>query len=383
MRTTKPVSYRPAFTREGSARLERLESLRGAASFYVFLHHWVRHDLPEAPGLARFFVFGQAAVLVFFLLSGFVIHYATLRRNPDISFRVYFIRRFRRIYPTFVLALVTAYLCASAIRGAFLNPSWGDLGINLLMLQDRAREGNWALMYMHNTPLWSLAYEWWFYMFYFAVRAVARRPGLRGQGSWGVHRALVLALSLSGWATDVLWPNPISHIASYFVLWWIGVELAHEFLARGSVSVRGQAPMLAAAVAVAGLWGLTAVLGAQGAIDWYTHPGLTFRHFATTLVVLGAGWVWYRCGLVGYDRLLGPFGRIAPFSYALYVMHMPIVMLVAKLRVTPYGLLDLLWLTPLLFAVCWLIEQPLQRHINRRLPAPHRSRRTFVRAAPG
>ena len=361
----------PSSSPRAGGRLERLEYLRGAASFYVFLHHWVRHDLPEAPGLARFFVFGQAAVLVFFLLSGFVIHYATISRSPELSFRTYFIRRFRRIYPTFLIALAIAYVCASIIRGAPVGLELDDLGVNLLMLQDRAREGNWGLMYMGNTPLWSLAYEWWFYMFYFAVRKVAAMGASRPETRVQAQRLVVLGISVAGWGTDVLWPNPLGHVASYFILWWLGVELAREYLDRGAVSVRRQLPMVSAAAGIATLWGVTAVLQAPDAIDWYVHPGLTFRHFATTLVLLACGWVWYRMGLVGYDRMFRVFGSIAPVSYALYVIHMPIVMLVAHLRPTGSGFVDLLWLTPTLFALSWWIEQVLQRRINHWLPAPH------------
>jgi peptidoglycan/LPS O-acetylase OafA/YrhL len=49
-------------------KLAKLDMLRGAASSYVFLSHFIRGGLP-----GFLFAFGQEAVMCFFLLSGFVI----------------------------------------------------------------------------------------------------------------------------------------------------------------------------------------------------------------------------------------------------------------------------------------------------------------------
>ena len=137
-------------------KLDRLEQLRGAASFYVFAHHYVRHNLPEAPGVARFFMFGQVAVLLFFLLSGFVIHYSALRRGK-LTARDYFVRRFRRIYPVFAIALGLSYLAACHQAGTWLGPDLRSLGLNLLQLQGIDRDpGQWVDTYMGNEPLWSV-----------------------------------------------------------------------------------------------------------------------------------------------------------------------------------------------------------------------------------
>src|SRR4051812_22290857 len=78
-------------------RLVKIEALRGLAAFYVFVHHyghgWIarRH-----PVLRPLFSFGQVAVMLFFFLSGFVIHHATTATKRELTFGDYFIRRFRR-----------------------------------------------------------------------------------------------------------------------------------------------------------------------------------------------------------------------------------------------------------------------------------------------
>ncbi|MEY4548880.1 MAG: hypothetical protein RL685_5075 [Pseudomonadota bacterium] len=332
-------------------RLMRLECLRGAAALYVFLHHYVRINLPGHEGIAAFFPFGQAAVLVFFLLSGFVIHYASLGQRPELSFRQYFVRRARRIFPIFLIALLCTHVASSVYHGGWVSLPARELLLNLLQLQDRPREGNWAGPYLGNAPLWSLSYEWWFYMLYFPIeRAFEKRP------SW--RRGGVLGISLLGFATDVLWPNPLAHVASYLVIWWSGVEVARQFLREGKVTLRQQAFSVGSILLLTALWGIMTVReAALSPLAWQEHPGLAFRHFATTFGLIAVGWLWYWLGLRGFDRLLGPFHRIAGFSYALYVMHLPLLWMARELGGT--GLLAFLWVAPAVLGCCWWVEKVL------------------------
>ncbi|MCA9619578.1 MAG: acyltransferase [Myxococcales bacterium] len=345
-------------------RLLRLEYLRGAASLYVFFHHFVRLNLPELPGVARFFVFGQAAVLLFFLLSGFVVHYATVGQGGEPTFRGYFTRRFRRIYPTYFLALVASYAAACVLEGRLVDPLPRELFVNLALWQDRARAGNWATPYMGNSPLWSLSYEWWFYMAYFAVLRLTRNA------KRATALGLVFAIALLGTLTDIRWPNPVSHVASYFVLWWLGVEMAREYIGHRDVTLRRQAPALLAAASITAIWVMVAVQSGVSGAGWYEHPGLTTRHFLTTMGMVAIGWGWKAARFVAFDRLLKWFGVFAPLSYALYVLHLPMLLIAVRLGASGYGTADLVWMGPLIFLLCWVVEQPLQRRINRWLPSP-------------
>jgi peptidoglycan/LPS O-acetylase OafA/YrhL len=92
----------------------KLEALRGFAAFYVFVAHLVVSKVPEKYEIVKLpFLFGQEAVMVFFLLSGFVIFYST-DKHKDKSFGSYFLRRWNRIYPIFLLAMLVAFICAYA-----------------------------------------------------------------------------------------------------------------------------------------------------------------------------------------------------------------------------------------------------------------------------
>ena len=146
-------------------KIKKLDTVRAFAAMYVFLAHAFLPILKDSP-LSIFFRFGQEAVMLFFLLSGFVIH-ISYSRNPNIKFREYFVKRFRRIY----FPIFCSYFISGIIyyyQNNTLDFSYYQLIGNLLMLQDNElKPGNWFVPLFDNGPLWSLSYEWWFYMLFF------------------------------------------------------------------------------------------------------------------------------------------------------------------------------------------------------------------------
>ncbi|PTS93173.1 acyltransferase, partial [Pedobacter sp. HMWF019] len=91
-------------------KLQKLESLRGFAAVYVILHHLFNakcivfnHDI------SFLFKFGQEAVMLFFILSGFVIHYS-FQRSADRSFRTFLKKRFLRIYIPLIIVFIISYI---------------------------------------------------------------------------------------------------------------------------------------------------------------------------------------------------------------------------------------------------------------------------------
>src|SRR5690349_6415685 len=146
-------------------KFEKLEALRGFAAIYVVVYHVLMHVQLKVAGfdLLFFFRFGQEAVILFFLLSGFVIKYS-FERSKDKSFKSYFLKRFTRIFIPLLFVLVLSYALQSVAAGRLINPAAGTLMANLCMLQDvNVKPNVFFSTYMGNAPLWSLAFEWWFY----------------------------------------------------------------------------------------------------------------------------------------------------------------------------------------------------------------------------
>src|SRR3954451_9552741 len=118
-------------------KFEKLEALRGFAAIYVVIYHLLMPVKLQVAGfdLLFFFRFGQEAVILFFLLSGFVIKYS-FERSKDKSFKNYFLKRFTRIYIPLFFVLILSYALQSIAAGKFIGGRTGTLVANIFMLQD-------------------------------------------------------------------------------------------------------------------------------------------------------------------------------------------------------------------------------------------------------
>ncbi|MBX7050604.1 MAG: acyltransferase [Flavobacteriales bacterium] len=123
-------------------------------------------------------------VLMFFVLSGFLISHSLHQKkknNPDYKFSDYFLDRFFRIFPPYIAALVFVFaidLIGFSFTGQYF--SWtiyiGNFFINSLQLQEFPLATWLNEKYMieffrfhyfgTDLPLWTIAIEWWLYMFY-------------------------------------------------------------------------------------------------------------------------------------------------------------------------------------------------------------------------
>ncbi len=147
-----------------------LDWIRFLACMVVFIgharaFHWVAWSELEPSGknaltFLFFFVsrFGHEAVIVFFLLSGYLVGGPLVARAVDgsLSLSRYSIDRFSRIYLPLIGAWFVTALCT--ISSSKL-PSVTEWIGNALALQGIA-----CGPFCNNSPLWSLSYEIWFYV---------------------------------------------------------------------------------------------------------------------------------------------------------------------------------------------------------------------------
>lgn len=298
-------------------KLYKLEALRGFAALYVVFHHSLPHHYIIAGfNLGNLARFGQEAVILFFLLSGFVINYS-FQRSADKSFSRYFLKRFGRIYIPLAIVLLLGYLIECSRQGGWINPEPAALLRNLLMLQDAGdlKPNTLASPYMHNSPLWSLSYEWWFYMLYFPLATCLAREGSRN--------ALVLGGSVLAAIAYVFEPHFVSRLLMYMAIWWSGVYLSNRYLLGEKIRLSNVWPILLVLSAITLVLAVNAYFarraGSLAGIG--VHPLLELRHVAFALVALGAALLWQRARWFGFDFLFKPFLRIAPISYVIYISH--------------------------------------------------------------
>lgn len=118
--------------------------------------------------------FGNDAVMVFFVLSGFVIAYVSDKKEKTL--REYFSSRFARLYsvtaPALILTVVVDYLGShinyAIYNGWWLqtdNPAWRFIA-NFFFVNEL-----WYLSVrpFSNGPFWSLGYEFWYYVIFAAA----------------------------------------------------------------------------------------------------------------------------------------------------------------------------------------------------------------------
>jgi len=292
-------------------KLEILEALRGLAALYVVFHHMT---LDQKKIWAYPFIEGQAAVILFFVLSGFVIYYSSekAKQNRQLKFKDYFIKRFRRIYPIFLVSLIVAY-CATSISNKTLMPFDGhNLTGNLFNLQDIKRiPGMWFKPYYGNNPLWSLSYEWWFYLLFFPVFKYAAA---------NVQKYYALGISVVGFITFLLYNNKISITLEYFFIWWSGVELCRAWLAKGTIDFKSYLNIFAGYTVMIILCGLQ-VFFHKGRLNVDNHPVIELRHYGYGIIIITIGILWRMKNFIGYKYILRPFLIFSSMSYGIYVFH--------------------------------------------------------------
>ncbi|WP_452225965.1 acyltransferase family protein [Lacinutrix cladophorae] len=138
-------------------RLEQLTFTRFIAAISIFVFHYGKNAFPfHLDSVKDLFSQSNVSVSYFFILSGFVMIIAYGNKNK-IDFRNYIKRRFARIYPVYLLAIILVFLYL-IIAGKSID--FYGLLANLFMVQ------SWFPGYALslNTPGWSLAVELFFYL---------------------------------------------------------------------------------------------------------------------------------------------------------------------------------------------------------------------------
>lgn len=335
-----------------------LEGLRGIASAYVAIHHAVIHSpaIMNSPLLLPL-RFGIEAVLVFFILSGFVICHST-EKSQSINWKTYSILRIRRIYPVFLIALVLSYAGHCLSRGNWEKPDLPELLGNIFMLQDINKPGIWVSPFHDNGPLWSLSYEMWFYALYVIIMCLVPK------------RAQLLAatvISCGAIAAGEFQPNAISNFCALLLIWWSGVHLAREYRETGAVSFRGQfLSLLALSIptcwyAAASWWRYTHPDGTP--IYLAAHPFVEFRLYFLALVSVAVLPLLVKMRWIGWFLERGIFMWLGKISFAIYLFHMPVIKW--ELVGMPPAAVFLVK-TAVVLLLAWLAEGCLQPWINRR-----------------
>ena len=142
-----------------------IDSLRGLAALSVFFFHMLSLYLPEADIYRPwFFVFaGHEAVILFFVLSGFVLTLSN--ESVHITYQQYTIRRIFRLYPAYYLSMLLSIVLFLLIKPMPLNQytPWFNTHFSNIQLSYTMLLKTLLLFTNEfnniNGVIWSLVYE--------------------------------------------------------------------------------------------------------------------------------------------------------------------------------------------------------------------------------
>jgi len=345
------------------SKLLKLESLRGFAALYVVLHHTVTSKLLVAGvDLSLLFRFGQEAVILFFILSGFVIE-LSFQKGKDKSFTLYFLKRFLRIFIPLLMVFLANYLLIYIKKGA--TPiDWYNLLGNLLMLQDvkDLKLNVICSPFLGNIPLWSLSYEWWFYMVFFLLISTIKK----NISLWVYAIGIVCALSY------IIYPFFVNRLLMYLTIWWLGVDLAKVYMSGNPINFKSMKMGLTAVSICTMILALSFYINREAwskelniPVTFGVSPMLELRHFAFAVLSLSIALIWKQLNWVGFKYTFGPFEVLAKISFGIYISHWFLVSQAHYLDFIPNLWLRFFLYTLICILFAYLIERVIYVKINR------------------
>ena len=339
---------------EPSASLPRpfslyLDLCRFLAAVLVVVSHLGPYGVIAASSANWWLNFGRESVVLFFVLSGFVIAYTTERRKAGL--RDYCIARATRIYsvalPLVLLAFALAavlVLSGHANIGNYyqLAKPWLYLPLHLLFMGEL-----WTISEPPPllAPYWSLGYEVWYYVLFGAAFYLRGKRRIIALGSLLLLVGPKLWLLLPVWCAGVwLWHWQKTHaIARPLALfgWWATLALLAGFKMSGmDTSLR----MFA--------------LSAWPFPDVPLKSADRFLADYLVCVLVVANFLCARSlGFTALLRIEGPVRRLASYTFTLYLVHALVmrVWLVFHPGRTDLGGVALL--VVLIIACTWVVGQ--------------------------
>jgi peptidoglycan/LPS O-acetylase OafA/YrhL len=323
----------------GTRASDHLNLVRGLAAVTVVCFHlrgsfFVDRTPGSGAALWLFYfltALGPQAVMVFFVLSGFLIGANVMRSMSDQgwNWKRYLVNRLTRLYIVLIPALVLGALWdhfgltltggggiyagvvpnASIKTSVLTSFSWPVFFGNILFLQRIL-----VPAFGSNGPLWSLTNEFWYYLAFPFVALIFFRTATIGQKVVSVLPTLLIAIFV-GYSIAVL-----------FAVWLLGVGLnllPKTRLLEGPLSL---------SIALA-LFFFSLALS-------YLTPGILQRALPSQLCV-GFGsavliYVLLQSTGASSDGLYRKVATgLAGFSYTLYLVHLPLLVFI-KAMVLPH-----------------------------------------------
>jgi len=394
-----------------------VEGLRGFAALSVLYTHflWSSDIDPDYILPTKYWMwleFSQGAVLLFFVLSGYVIGLTNNRPFNLPNWGDYLWRRCVRLVPICWFALALSVMVRTT--------SWEVLVGNALFIQNNIPYGAWLMPVIDaNTNVWTLNYEALYYLL-FALCWV--RPQ-----AWKFWIGFALVLSVGAWLMPDPWGPLLSCYAVGWVFWLGGYGLSR--LQSESLAVARSLPWISVLLFWLVTWQLKPLWTLLHRVDllprahewaWINYsfldilPATLVLMFSASgrrprftrllswiaallptasvawvlirgrepelhhMIFCALGWLLWRWRPDG-AHIWGKLTFVGSISYGLYILQRPVQWFIHDATWLPSGslatfVLRLVLVIGLTFAIAWIAERILQpwirRHLGRKRPGP-------------
>jgi len=343
----------PLFT-EGAANrhIPALDGIRGLAillvlSFHLNLLGSLSTPHPFDAFVSTVFSAGWCGVDLFFVLSGYLITRILYQaKGTEQYFITFYTNRVLRIFPLYYALLIVTFIVIPHLPTGFIpaeklerwtraetNPLWYWLYLNNFAT---ALAGSWGHGILDVT--WSLAIEEQFYLFWpWVVYALNREQLLR----------ICLVMFFTAFIVrTAMTLSDMNAIATYvFTLGRLDVLAAGAFVALAGESSRGNQGLLPARriLVITGVAWLGLAIWRGGTFNMdpvilTVGLSLVAIHFAALIAVIRTLPPDHWLVKLLSSKLLGAFGK---YSFAIYLVHMPLSAMVRDTLYHPHQFLTL------------------------------------------
>ncbi|CAB3752183.1 acyltransferase family protein [Paraburkholderia humisilvae] len=293
-----------------------LDAIRGIAAILIFFRH--------APVLFISPQFAQSylAVDLFFTMSGFVVANAYEERllSGALSFWSFLKLRLIRLFPLYLLGALVGifehFVLEAASDHENLRSAIGTASfalLPLLMLPSRAKP-----LYPVNNPAWSLFYE------IIANSVYAKAVKNRSIGCWvaaiSISAVVITLYSVTHNGIDAGWNLSVWYVALGRVTFSFSIGI---LLYRARVSARRES----AARSVLTLTAVILLLCVQVPVGW---AGIVT---AVEVILVVPSVVYLATSFEPPSFIAPAFEQLGRISYGLYIIHVPVLLTIAKLPI--------------------------------------------------
>ncbi|WP_345107267.1 acyltransferase [Mucilaginibacter panaciglaebae] len=355
----------------GKHRFTQLDSLRGLAALAVFGGHSIAGiiGLPLLIKLLHtplsIFINGNAAVMFFFVLSGFVLSLPFIDGQRPLNLLAFYTKRVFRIYPAFVMAIIVAIVLKEFVFLPHAKPT-GGLWLNQYWLWDMNVANFKEILYtlllvaphikfkLVDPPMWSLAVEMIMAFFIPFFILIASRCHII------INAGIFILLSYWSYTSH-------TYVTFHAGIFYLGVVLAKHrkpiisTIRRWSMTIKILLALVALILYNAGMQFLNLHASAYYVIFIYCLPAIG------SAVIIALVLASSRLSDFFEQR---PFVFMGTISYSFYLMHFPILLTLSSIMIAWSGsylaVITGLFLTiAMSYIVMLFIERPFQAMASR------------------